>query len=73
MGEDVDLTPKKSEDAYRLIFFCQPPWTKFDKDGCDISDAEYSFFYYDNGEKVRRLNGYIEKCGYKITKETTAR
>ena len=73
MGEDVDLTAKESEDVYRLIFFCQPPWTKFDKDGCDISDAEYSFFYYDNGEKVRRLNGYIEKCGYKITKETTAR
>ena len=43
------------------------------RDGCDISDADYSFFYYDNGEKVRRLNGYIEKCGYKITKETTAR
>jgi biotin carboxylase len=69
MGEEVDLTPKACEDKCRLTFFCQPPWTKFRKDDCDCSDAEYSFFYYGDGEKVRRLNGYIEKCGYKITRE----
>ena len=33
-----------------------------------MSDALYSFCYYKDGDKVRRLNGYIEKCGYKIVK-----
>ena len=56
------------EEEYRLKFFCQPPWTKFDSSKHDSSGAEYSFYYYKDGDKVRRLNGYIEKCGYEIVK-----
>ena len=62
-----------SEDDYKLVFFCQQPWTLFDSSLHDCSDAEYSFMYYEDGDKVRRLNGYIEKCGYKIVKVPAAK
>lgn len=60
---------KYSLEEYKLEFLSQAPWTKFYKDDFDISDAEYYFYYYNDGDKVRRLNGYIEKCGYKICKK----
>ena len=56
------------EEEYRLIFYSQIPWSKFDSSLHDMSDALYSFCYYKDGDKVLRLNGYIEKCGYKIVK-----
>ena len=55
-------------EEYRLKFFCQPPWTKFDSKLHSTDGSEYSFYYYKDGDKVRRLNGYIEKCGYEIIK-----
>lgn len=64
LTEPVDFP----EDEYRLIFLSQAPWTKFYADAFDVSDAECSVNYYHDGDKVRRLNGYIEKCGYKIVK-----
>ena len=54
------------DDEYRLVFYSQAPWTRFDSSLHDEEGSEYSFFYYKDGDKVRRLNGYIEKCGYKI-------
>lgn len=56
------------EEEHRLIFLNQAPWTKFNSSNFDCSDAEYYIYYYKDGDKVRRLNGYIEKCGYKIVK-----
>lgn len=56
------------DERYRLVFYCQAPWTKFDSSLHSSEDAEYSFYYYKDGDKVRRLNGYIEKCGYKIVR-----
>ena len=67
-GEEPDLSIKKEPESYRLVFYSQHPWTAFHTADFDSSDAEYSFFYYKEGDKVRRLNGYIEKCGYKIVK-----
>ena len=61
------------EDEYRLVFYSQPPWSKFYSENHDSDDAIYSFFYYRDGDKVRRLNGYIEKCGYKIVKTSDHR
>ena len=69
-GEPDLGTAEPADEEFRLKFYCQPPWTKFDSSQHDASDALYSFYYYEDGDKVRRLNGYIEKCGYKITKST---
>lgn len=63
-GEDVVMP----EERYKLVFLSQAPWTKFESSAFDCDDAEDSFLYYHDGDKVRRLNGYIEKCGYKIVK-----
>ncbi|MBQ6624106.1 MAG: ATP-grasp domain-containing protein [Mogibacterium sp.] len=70
-GDKPDFSAYAPDEGhvYKLIFFSQQPWTQFSKDNFDDTDAEYSFYYYEDGDKVRRLNGYIEKCGYKITKE----
>lgn len=57
------------DDEYRLIFYSQAPWTRFDSSLHDSEGSEYSFYYYQDGDKVRRLNGYIEKCGYKIVRK----
>lgn len=66
----IEPTSLYSNAEHRLVFFSQAPWTKFDINLHDVSDSEYSFYYYSDGDKVRRLNGYIEKCGYKIVKRT---
>ena len=66
---DLDVTEPEKGVSYRLSFFCQPPWTKFERALHKDEGSVYSFFYYEDGDKVRRLNGYIEKCGYAIYKE----
>ena len=70
-GETPDLKGHEPEEgkSYKLKFFCQPPWTKFERANHSDEGSVYSFFYYEDGDKVRRLNGYIEKCGYAIYKE----
>ena len=65
----IDPDWSAAEGTYKLIFYSQQPWTIFDSALHDPGDAEYSFYYYKDGDKVRRLNGYIEKCGYKIVRE----
>ena len=68
---DPHISPDNitADGRYKLVFYSQHPWTIFDSSMHDPAGAEYSFYYYDDGDKVRRLNGYIEKCGYKIIKE----
>lgn len=56
----------KKPGEWRLTFFCAPPKTSFDRDAYDTSDALYYSYYYETGQSVRSLNGYMEKCGYKI-------
>lgn len=68
-GEQVLTQEIKMPDTeYKLVFMSQAPWTKFNKKDFDCSNAEYYFYYYEDGNKVRRLNGYVEKCGYMIYK-----
>lgn len=50
--------------AMKLSFMCQPPETKVKTYNCD--DAIFSRWYYKDGDSVRMLNGYMEKCGYNI-------
>lgn len=51
-----------------LEFFCEPPDTVFDKEKYNSYFSDYSFMYYSTGDKIKKLNGYMEKCGYRIYK-----
>lgn len=54
------------EKEYMLTFQCKEPGAVFDCAEYDCADAEYVYWYYENGETVRKLNGYMEKGGYRI-------
>ena len=56
------------DTEYKLIFFSQKTGEIFDRSAYDYSGAEYVFWYYKTGETVRKLNGFMEKCGYQIRK-----
>lgn len=57
---DVNHAPVHTE------FFCQPPDTVFDSEKYEKYTADYKQFYYDSGDVVKKINGYMEKCGYRI-------
>ncbi|HHW94764.1 MAG TPA: ATP-grasp domain-containing protein [Mogibacterium sp.] len=68
-GEDVlkkDYTFKKEE--YQLAFLSREPNTTFCKSDFDVTGSEYVCYYYKDGDRVLKINGYIEKCGYIIRK-----
>ena len=55
-------------DGFVLEFISEKTGTIIDRSQYDFSDADYVCWYYEDGEKVGRLTGYIEKCGYVIKK-----
>ena len=57
---DVSRVPVHTE------FFCQQPDTVFDSEKYEKYTADYRQFYYDSGDTVKKINGYMEKCGYRI-------
>lgn len=68
-GEDIEIGEyKKSRYPMHLEFFCEPPETIFNKNKYSDYFADYSVMYYETGDTVRKLNGYMEKCGYRIYK-----
>lgn len=65
INED-DLKIKKQSEELQTVFMCQAPETPVVTR--PYEDAYYCRWYYDDGDKVRRMNGYMEKCGYRIEK-----
>ena len=66
-GEDIEIGEyKPSKYPMHLEFFCEPPQTVFNEEKFSGCFADYSFMYYKTGDTVRKLNGYMEKCGYRI-------
>ena len=55
-----------SSEEYRLLFMSQEPNTSFDKGSYDRNGALYTCYYYNDGDRVLKINGHIEKCGYII-------
>lgn len=55
-------------EEYSLTFMSKEPNTTFSKADFDVSDAEYVCYYYEDGDRVLKINGYMEKCGYIIRK-----
>jgi biotin carboxylase len=60
---------KKVKHA-ELFFFTQKPYTQMKRDEFDVSPhAVYHEWYYEDGEIIRPVNGFMEKAGYQITIE----
>lgn len=67
-GEISEISYEVSDSSMHTEFFCEPPETEFDISKYENYTADIKEFYYRNGDKVRRMNGYMEKCGYRIFK-----
>ena len=55
-------------EEYSLVFMSKEPNTRFDRSEFDTQGAEHVCYYYSDGDRVLKINGYIEKCGYIIRK-----
>lgn len=66
------FAPKPKQGVYVLEFMCERPGQAFDREKYDMHNYEYIDWYYQTGEQVKKLNGYMEKCGYQIYKEEKA-
>lgn len=56
------------KEEYKLAFTCKETGATFDRSEYDVEGAEYLFWYYQTGETVRKVNGFMEKGGYQIRK-----
>jgi len=61
-----DLTSKKLNETWILEFMCESPGTILRKNKYNIDHSLYHEWYYEEGDKIRPLNTYWEKCGYQI-------
>lgn len=55
---------------YSLEFLCGKPFSVFDKGNYEVPEHIFLSWYYDDGATVKPMNGYFEKCGYLIKKES---
>ncbi|MBE6019103.1 MAG: ATP-grasp domain-containing protein [Clostridiales bacterium] len=53
-------------EEYSLEFMSKAPNTSFSKADFDTDGSEHVCYYYKDGDRVLKINGYIEKCGYVI-------
>ncbi len=51
---------------YETEFLCMPPDSVFNRSAFNIEPYEFIQWYYEDGDKVNRMNGYMEKCGLTI-------
>lgn len=51
---------------YVLKFMTEEPNEALDKRKYDLNGSSFVEWYYDEGEKVREINGFVERVGYKI-------
>ena len=69
LGETVDFPQYEvSRTPVHTEFFCEQPGTVFDALKYENYTADYKRMYYDTGDIVKKMNGYMEKCGYRIFK-----
>lgn len=69
MGEDIEIGEYKTSNVpMHTEFFCEPPKTVFNAEKFENLDGIFKKMYYNMGDTVRKMNGYMEKCGYRIYK-----
>lgn len=64
-----DIRTKKydvSSVPYHTEFFCEPPKAVFQAEKYENRTGVYKRMYYETGDTVKRMNGYMEKCGYRM-------
>ncbi len=60
----------KNEGRYKLRFISDKPGTIVDRAKYTVPEnIDYLFWYYKDGDTVKKITGYIEKVGYYIIKE----
>ena len=64
----LDETYVFPEEPCVLEFLSERTGGRVDRSRYDLSGAEYARWYYEDGDQVGRITGYIEKCGYAIWK-----
>lgn len=67
-NEIPKINKNNKHEPMKLHFMCQEPNTEFILENFEEKDKSYPYkrWYYENGDNVRPLNGYMEKCGYYI-------
>ena len=67
-GNLPEISYTVSDVPMHTEFFCEAPDTEFDEAKYKDYAGNIKCFYYKTGDKVRRMNGYMEKCGYRMFK-----
>lgn len=66
-GESVlDEEYEMPDEEFSLEFMSREPNTSFAGADFDTEGAEYVCYYYKDGDRVLKINGFMEKCGYII-------
>ncbi len=65
LGEEVGIGEYEVK-PYETEFLCLPTAEVFNKNRFEIGDPEFLQWYYEDGGIVKKMNGYMEKCGYLI-------
>ncbi|MFW6040859.1 MAG: ATP-grasp domain-containing protein, partial [Thermoplasmatota archaeon] len=55
-------------EEYILKFLVEKPNNIVNKEKYDLSESLFSDWYYNQGDKVREINGFIERVGYQIVR-----
>lgn len=68
-GKDIKLDKYTASSVpIHTEFFCEPPDTVFNAEKYESYTGIFKKIYYNTGDTVKRMNGYMEKCGYRIFK-----
>ncbi len=60
------LRENDKRGRFKLEFMMEKPDKTVDKEKYDLDDPSYIEWYYDQGDEIREVNGFIEKIGYRI-------
>lgn len=66
-NENIEFSDVDETKKMKLSFMCAKTGSVFDRNNYDVSNALYYTWYYETGEIVKKLNGFMEKGGYQIT------
>lgn len=69
-GKKIEVSNDYTIIPYELEFLCLPPGEVFDKTLFPLSGYDHLQWYYSDGDIVNTMNGYMEKCGYIIKRQS---
>lgn len=65
-GKRPEFSVENLNKRMKLAFLCEKTGEVYNREKYDVENALYVNWYYQTGDIVRKLNGYMEKGGYKI-------